>query len=600
LAKTIFLTRKRTLDRKFKELLLTLQIEKQYSKDEILELYLNQVYFGGGAYGVESAAKLYFDKHAQEMNLAECALLAGLVQSPNRYSPLKNPEAAKRRRSHVLRRLLALNFITPVEAEEADKVPIQTGTAGRRIKEAPYFLEEVRKTLEPKYGEEALDQGGLVIQTTLDLRMQQAAQEMIDRHLAAFDVKYGTATLIEYNKAHKGKNGVDVSTTPPKIQGALVAIDVHTGAIRALVGGRDFYTSQFNRAFQAKRQPGSSFKPFVWAAAMEHGFTAATVINDAPVVYSDVDSHPKLLGETTTFAQTEGVIMADIGLTTKEFGRLSAEKRKKFMQRYYRPQNYDFKFLGPITLRKALAKSRNIISIKLMEKVGPQVVADFAHKAGIDSRLDAVLSLGLGTSVVNLLELVSAYGTFANGGLLAHPYFIERVADRYGKTLEETQPMIESRLDPQTAYLATSLLQAVVNQGTGWYAKRLGRPLAGKTGTTQDQRDLLFVGYSPDLVCGVWVGYDDFRPLKKGISASTVAVPLWVDFMREALKSMPVKDFSVPAKIEFAKIDMDTGYLALPTCPHVLLEAFLEGTVPTEFCPTSHLTETPIDEPVDE
>ncbi len=590
LAKTIFLTRKKTIDRKFKELLLTTQIEQRYSKDEILELYLNQIYFGGGAYGVEAAARFYFDKHAQSLNLAECAMLAGLIRSPNRYSPGNSVELATDRRATVLRRMQDLGFISKAESEQASAQQILPPASSYKTREAPYFLEEVRKQLEPTYGEDMLEQGGMTVVTTLDIKMQRAAQQALEDHLHQYDLMYGTATLNEYIASLK--NGttqqVNISTNPPKLQGSLVVMDVHTGAIRALVGGRDFYKSQYNRVVQSRRQPGSSFKPFVYAAALEGPFTAASVVDDYPLVYIDMESDPTLLAETTTYAQTTAAILDNLQMTADELAAKPKPEHDDLMKRFWRPQNFDNKFFGPLTLRKALQKSRNLVTIRIIDSIGPRAAARLAKAAGINSKLQPVLSLALGTSVVSLLELTNAYGTLASGGLHAEPYFIERVSDRRGHVLEEHPPKITEAINPQTAFLITNLMKGVVERGTGWYAKRLGRPIGGKTGTTQDQRDLLFIGFTPDLVCGVWVGYDDFRPLKKGLSASSVAVPLWTDFMKEALKNYPVKDFPVPSKIEYAKIDIDTGYLALPTCPKVFLEAFREGTVPTEFCPYDH------------
>jgi penicillin-binding protein 1A len=592
LAKTIFLTREKTLDRKFKELLLTLQIERRYSKDEILQLYLNQIYFGAGAYGVEAAARWYFGKRAPNLNLAECALLAGLVRSPNRYSPVTDADRAKDRRATVLRRMRELGFITEAEEKEADGEPISNVALGRKEKEAHYFLEEVRQELAPKYGEERLEQGGLQIRTTLDVKFQRAAERILEEHLANFDITYGTAALKEYNDnlLKNTTEQVEISTTPPVIQGALIAMDVHTGAIRAMVGGRDFKTSQFNRARQAKRQPGSSFKPFIYAAALESNFTAATVVDDYPLVYIDVESDPTLLAEATTYAQVHAAILDNLQMTDTDLAAMKEDERKETLKKFWRPQNFDGKFMGPLTLRRGLQMSRNLISIRIIDSIGPRAVVRLAKAAGIRSWLNPVLSLALGTSVVSLEELTNAYGTLATGGLHADPYLVERVTDRRGNILEETVPKVESRINPQTAFLITSLMKGVVERGTGYYARRLGRPLAGKTGTTQDQRDLLFVGFSPDIVCGVWVGYDDFRPLKKGLTASAIAVPLWTDVMREAFRGQPPRDFPVPSKIEFAKIDADTGYLALPTCPKVILESFKEGTVPTEFCPYEHLS----------
>jgi len=516
---------------------------------------------------------------------------------------------AQSRRALVLNLMKQNGFISESEEEEALKAPLIPEGLTQKPRQAHYFLEEIRKDLGPKLGEDQLEQGGYTIQTTLDLNMQRAAKEVLDRHLSHYDLNYGTATLKEYNQAllENTTEQIEISTVPPNIQGALIAMDVHTGAIRAMVGGRDFQTSQFNRAIQAKRQPGSAFKPFVWAAALEGRFTAATVIDDYPLVYIDMESDPTLLAEATSYTDIWRAILDNLQMTEEEWkalnkkaklqkkGKLKKEEElaeeqmpDEILKRYWRPQNYDGRHLGPITLRRALQKSRNLVSIRIIDSVGPRPVVKLANKAGIKSRLSPVLSLALGTSVMSLLELTNAFATFANGGLHAEPYFIERISDRRGRTLLEISPQIEAALNPQTAFLITNLLQGVVNHGTGWYAKRLRRPLGGKTGTTQDQRDVLFIGFSPDLACGVWVGYDDFRPLKKGLSASSIAAPLWTDFMREALKNTPKKEFPIPSGIEFAKVDTETGYLALPTCPKVNLEAFRKGTIPTEFCPYEH------------
>lgn len=616
LAKTIYLTRRKTFDRKFKELLLTLQIERRYSKDEILELYLNQIYFGGGAYGVQAASQLYFDKQTQELTLSECALLAGLIRSPNRYSPLRNPDLALERRAHVLTRMREEGYITEAEEKEAAETLVIPEDLQRRSRQAHYFLEEIRKELEPEYGSETLEQGGLTIHTTLDLRMQLAAEDVVERHLAQYDLRFGTQTLAEYNEdlvtaMEKRRRAlladptpenlellanttwqVELSTIPPAIQGALIALDVHTGAIRAMVGGRDFQESQFNRAIQAKRQPGSAFKPFVWAAAIDsRRFTPATVVQDHPLVYIDIESDPTLLAETTSWAETWTVVLDNLEMTPEEFAELEDFEKDELLRRFWRPQNYDGRYLGPMTIRRGLERSRNLLSVRIIDTIGPRAVTRIARAAGITSRLSPVLSLALGTSVVTLIEITNAYATFASGGFHAEPYFIERVVDRRGKILDENTPKISERINRQTAYLMTNLLQGVVNRGTGWYARRLRRSLGGKTGTTQDQRDVLFIGFSPDLAVGVWVGYDDFRPLRSGLSASSVAVPLWTDFMREALKSYPKSDFPTPDGIEYAKVDVKTGHLALPSCPNVTLEAFRRGTVPEDFCPVDHRAE---------
>ena len=539
----------------------------------------------------------------------------GTYSLPQSILPLTKSRVGHISKSHCFKSHEEEDYITELEETEANESPIIPEELVLRARQAHYFLEEIKKDLEPKYGTELLEQGGLTIHTTLDLKMQQAAEEVLEEHLSRYDFHLGTATLAEYNedlvaehekakrlilkstettKAEKKElieelGEIEISTIPPKLQGALVALDVHTGAIRAMVGGRDFFTSQFNRAVQAKRQPGSSFKPFVWAAALEEDrFTAATVIDDYPLVYIDMESDPTLLAETTTYADTFPPILDNLQTTLDDWLEMDKDERDELMKRYWRPQNYDANYLGPMTLRRGLQRSRNLIAIRIIDSIGPRKVLKMARAAGITGPLNPVLSMSLGTSVASLVEMVNAYSTFASGGQHAQPYYVESITDRRGGVLEQQSPQISQRINPQTAFLITNLLQGVVQHGTGWYAKRLRRPLGGKTGTTQDQRDLLFIGFSPDLACGVWVGYDDFRPLKRGQSSSKIAVPMWTDFMREALKNYPPKDFPMPSGIVFAKIDAETGFLALPSCPKVVLESFRKGTVPTEFCPHDH------------
>jgi penicillin-binding protein 1A len=598
LAKNVFLTQERTLSRKVKELLLTLQIERNFSKDEILQLYLNQIYFGHSAYGVEAAAKVYFGKKAQELTLAECALLAGLPKNPSAYSPFKNPRRAVTRRSVVLGRMRELGFITEAEQLKAQGEPIRIPQAPNEAATAAYFTEDVRRALEPKYGDK-LYKGGLSIYTTLDLRMQLAAEKAYKAHVEAFDDKYAVQRLQVLVKQKKLPEGIvekykkwkekpdkpedeGFGPEPVRIQAALVAIDPRTGGIRAMVGGRDFQKSQFNRVTQSKRQPGSTFKAFVWLGAMDSGLTPATVVNDYPLAYTNVTTHPQLVAEATDYATLREMVT---GYYTPELMKLKEEKPDEYQDPVWAPQDWDKKFLGPVTLRRGLALSRNLVSVRLIDRVGPKTVADLAHRCGIESPLDPVLSLGLGSTGVTVEEMVSAVGTFANGGVHMAPFSVTRVMDRDGTVLEENTPMGAVAVNPQSNYLIVRLMEAVVQEGTGRYASSLGRPVAGKTGTTQDQRDLWFIGYTPDLVAGVWVGYDDFTPVGKEITSSGVTVPFWTDFMREAGKYIPVRDFPVPPGIVFAKIDAETGLLALPTTNHVVLEAFKAGTVPTEFAP---------------
>ncbi|HVO33355.1 MAG TPA: penicillin-binding transpeptidase domain-containing protein, partial [Elusimicrobiota bacterium] len=364
-----------------------------------------------------------------------------------------------------------------------------------------------------------------------------------------------------------------VSTTTAKVQGALVALDTRTGGIRAMAGGRDFRESQFNRVTQAQRQPGSAFKPFVWCAAMDDAMTQASIADDDRVAFFNDGRDWKLLESATdSYA---------IAAATAPFPP----------DQVWVPQNWDFKYFGPITLRTGLALSRNLISIRLTDHFGPAAVVDYAHRCGIKSTLNPVLSIGLGTEQVNLIELTSAYGTFANGGIRTEPYGIIRIEDKNGKVLEEHSPSSTVELSAQTAYLMVDLLRAVVTSGTGARAQELGRPAGGKTGTNQDLKDLWFVGFTPDLAAGAWMGYDDFTSMGKHFTASSKVVPWWTEFMKKALAGTPVTNFQVPENIVFAKIDKQTGFLALPSCPKVSLVAFKKGTDPKDLCPVDHLSQ---------
>jgi len=573
LSKVLFFTQQKTLSRKLREFLLALQLEHHYSKEEIFQLYLNQIYFGSGAYGVEAAARTFFGKHVKELTLPECAILAGLPRSPRTYSPLTNPQNAYRRRTWVLSRMRRSGFITPREETEANQVPINS----QKIPVVPpvgaYFVEYLRQILEPKYGENALYQGGYTIYTTLDLKMQRAGEAAMNKSLAEFDVqatKDRAQQLAELKKQKKLIPSPLLSTATVKVQGALVGLDPRTGAIRAMVGGREFKESQFNRVYQAQRQPGSAFKPFVWLAAMDDGMTGASIVDDDRAAFYNDGRDWKLL-ESATDAYA-------IAAATAPFPSDQA----------WVPQDWDFKYFGPVTLRTGLAMSRNLVSIRLADHFGPQAIMDYARKCGIKSTLEPVLSIALGTEALNLLEITDAYCTFANGGIRSEPYGILRIEDKNGKTLEEYSPQQTVELSAQTAYLMTDLMHAVVTEGTGRRALELGRPAAGKTGTNQDLRDLWFVGFTPELACGAWMGYDDFTSMGKKFTAASKVVPWWTDFMKKSLAGTPARNFAVPDGIVFAKIDAQTGYLALPSCPKVVLQAFKKGTEPTELCPIDH------------
>jgi penicillin-binding protein 1A len=578
LSKVLFFSQQKTLARKLRELLLAIQLERNYSKQEILQMYLNQIYFGHGSYGVESAAKTFFGKPVHDLDLGECAILAGMIRSPRTYSPFVNPKNAQRRRSWVLSRMRRSGFITEDQETEANKIPLTATKAAPVNSVGAYFAEYLRILLEPKYGENALYEGGYSIYTTLDANMQRAAEEEMNKSLADFDTQRAKEKLAEEKaKRHGKKYAVAISTTMAKVQGSLIAIDPKTGGIRAMVGGRDFRESQFNRAVQAQRQPGSAFKPFVWCAAMDDSMTEATIVDDDRVAFYNDGRDWKLL-ESATDAYA-------IAAATAPFPS----------DQIWVPQNWDFKYFGPITLRTGLAMSRNLVSIRLADHFGPAAVVGFAQKAGIRSNLGAHLSIALGTEQVNLLELTNSYATFANGGIRPEPYAIIKIQDKNGKVLEEHSPNLSVELSAQTAYLMVDLLRAVVNGGTGSRAQELDRPAGGKTGTNQDLRDLWFVGFTPQLVTGAWMGYDDFSSLGKHFTAASKVLPWWTAFMKRALKGAPVQNFPVPEGIVFAKIDKQTGLLALPTCPKVVLAAFRKGTEPKELCPVDHYA-TPIKE----
>lgn len=557
LAKTIFLTSERTITRKIKEMLLTVQLEHEYTKEEILQLYINQIYFGAGGYGAESASKIYFGKSVKDINLAEAALIAGLPKAPNYYSPLKNLEIAKNRRAVVLSRMRDLGFITKEQEEEANN---QTLPDKRQLPDRSsghYFIEYLRILLEPKYGTNVLHKEGLSVYTTLDSKMQAAAEKALSESLDNFDTQQS-----EFFK----KEQID----PKKVQGALIAIDPKTGAIRAMVGGRDFKETKFNRAIQAKRQAGSSFKPFLYTAAIDSKImTPATILEDKPVVYAFDGKMWNIASRNTHYVE----VLAE---------KMTSDELIDPMK-IWTPANYGGKFRGEMTLRRAIAKSVNICAIETIEKVTPSKVIDYARMMGIKSPLVNSLSLALGSSDVTLQEMVSAIGTLASGGIQTEPYFITKIIDKDGKILENNIPNEKEVLTPQTSYIMTNLLKGVVERGSGIRARELGRPCAGKTGTSNDSIDAWFIGYTPQLAAGVWVGYDDRTSLGKNATGGNTACPIWTSFMKNALAGYPIRDFAQPKGIEWALIDPATGLLALSKTPGAYLESFLEGTAPTTY-----------------
>jgi penicillin-binding protein 1A len=552
LAKTIFLTPERNLNRKMKELLLTVELERNYSKEEIFQLYLNQIYFGSGAYGVESAAKIYFSKHAKDLNLPECALLAGLPRAPNYYSPFNNPDRTLARRAVVLRRMRELNYITKEEEKQANQYPINSEKVSIPTAIAPYFIEYVRLQLEPKYGNQMIYRGGLSIYTTLDIQAQIGAEKALGEGLVSFD-----SERMAYFELHK--------STPVKVQGALVAIDPKSGGIRALIGGRDFRESQFNRAYQAKRQPGSSFKPIIFTAAIENGFTPASVLEDKPRIYVNDGRDWRLVARTTDYLAT---------LTPEEL---------KDPMKVWVPENYGKKYNDKVLMRSALEHSLNMCAIEVLDQIGPMRAIDYARRMGITSSLTNTLSLALGASDVTLLEMVNAMSALASGGIKTVPYAVIRVEDKNGTILEENIPAEQEVLSPQTCFVMTNLLEGVVERGTGIAARALRRPCAGKTGTTNDFSDAWFIGYTPQLVAGVWVGYDERVSLGDKMTGGRVSCPIWTNFMAAALKGEPVLNFKPPDGIVFALIDPKTGLLAQTNTPGAYLDAFIKGTEPKDY-----------------
>ena len=695
-AKTFLLSSERSIARKLKDMVLAMRIEEYLEKNEILYLYLNQIYLGSGAYGIEAAARTYFDTSVGELTLAEGALIAGLVPAPSRYTPFKRADLARTRQRFVLRRMLEKGFIDQQQHDAAldEELVFAERRKPDHADAVAYFTEEIRRYLVDRYGEEEVLTGGLRVTTTLDVKAQKAAYQAVRAGLRAHDRRTGYRgpirvapeeewlALAEDLEPRSGQGGEEpgdivealvletdnaterirlalglrreavltledvkwarepdlewdgavprirhvsqalrpgylvqlerTGTRPPTeaerqadpkappvetwalyqeplAQGALLSMDIETGHVEAMIGGYSFSGSQFNRATQMRRQPGSAFKPVIYASAMSRGYTPATIVFDTPIVYEDDET----------------------GLTWK-------------------PGNYSQKFYGPITLREALSHSRNIATIKVLRDIGIPPVLELSESLGIGANLQPNLSLALGASEVTLGELVRAYGVFASGGRRIDPVFMLEVRDRDGvlmekdvllslgamahvasadvdvtaeraeDAVEEDDVIAEIRarvdraddpdalpegygLDPVSAYLMTDLLKAVVQEGTGWRVRALKRPMAGKTGTTNDLHDAWFLGYSPRTVAGVWVGFDTARNLGKNETGSRTASPIFVDFMREALAEEPRDEFRIPDGVEFARIDKKTGLRAPPGAESAVFQPFRTGTAPLEY-----------------
>jgi len=604
-----------SLERKIKEALVAMQIEKRYTKHEILTFYANQMYLGEGAYGVEAAARTYFGKSAKDVNLDEASTIAGLFQTW-RNAPTVNMERAKRRQAYVLQQMADEHYVTQKEADEAKARPIVLApSAGRSDSAAPYFVEEVRKELEARYGAKALYENGLSVQTALDLKLQEAANRAVDEGVRRIDHLHGFRkpkrnVIDEHHSVDAFKHSrwatpfavndiipavvtdadgptihlragtyrvtIDkkgfawtrkavgsqlvrrgdlveaklltldtVAGTatasldqPPLVQAAALAIDNHTGQIVLMVGGESFEQSKFNRATQAFRQVGSSFKPFVYTAAIDRGYTPSSIIVDSPVTYPAGPGQPP-----------------------------------------YSPQNYEKDFWGPITLRRALEHSRNVPAIKMMDALGPKQVIAYARRFGLTAPLPPYLPIAIGAGDETLLEMTAAYSVFPNEGVLMKPYSIIKVLDREGNLLEENHPQPQDAIRADTAYVMVNLMRGVVERGTAAKAAALNWPIAGKTGTTDDFTDAWFVGFDADITLGVWVGYDQKKPLGSGMSGAEAALPIWMAIFKTWIgdRKDPPK-FEAPGNIVFVSVDKNTGS---PTdLPGALNEAFIAGTQP--------------------
>ncbi|MBW1897037.1 MAG: PBP1A family penicillin-binding protein, partial [Deltaproteobacteria bacterium] len=635
-AKSFFLSPEKSYARKVREAILAYRIDKALTKEEVLFLYLNQIYLGHGAYGVQAAAENYFGKSVEELNLAECTMLAGLPQAPSRYSPFWHPEKAKQRQIYVLNRMIDEGYITNVQATEA--INISLDIKPRRhwyLEKVPYYTEYVRKYVEEKYGRDALYTEGLTVYTAVNIEMQKSGHAAVNKGLKELDKRQGyrgpvkhlepeqfeafsqeVQTKLEEQPLEPGgiveglviavddrqekatirlgsehgslhlqnmkwarkpdpqvayynarvrrvsnvmsvgdvilvaiisqqkETGVwDVALEQePAAEAALLCMEPETGYVKTMIGGRSFKVSQFNRAIQSRRQPGSAFKPIIYSAALDKGYTPATIILDAPIVYEDLER------DST-----------------------------------WKPRNYEEKFHGPTLLRTALALSRNVVTIKIMKDIGINYVIDYARNLGIESNLNRDLSLALGSSGISLLELVRAFAIFNNKGYRVKPCFVTKILDRYGNVLEENQPESERAIDKSTAFIMTNLLKGVVQNGTGRRVKALKRPVAGKTGTTNDLHDAWFVGYTPRYVTGVWVGFDEGRPLGFEETGSRAASPIWLEFMQTVLKDKSIRVFQAPDGVVFARIDAETGLLAVAESKETIFECFKAGTVPTEY-----------------
>ena len=655
-AKNFLLSNERSLERKVKEAILSFRIEQAYSKDRILELYLNEIFFGLGAYGVAGAALTYYDKSVNELTVAEAAYLAALPKGPSNYHPFKQTERAIDRRNWVIDQMVANGYITREEAakSKAEPLGVKPRRSGTYLFAGEYFTEEVRREIIARYGENALYEGGLSVRTTLDPTLQLYARKALQNGLVKFDTLRGyrgpvakidvaaggdwgeqlaavktlddvpewrLAVVLDSagdgltiglqpkrdvagkvvadrqtgsigaddmswamrykrdGKLLKAKSPADVFQPgdvvftqekedhsgyalrqPPEVSGAMVVMDPHTGRVLAMVGGFSYAESEFNRATQARRQPGSSFKPIIYAAALDNGYTPASVVMDAPITIH-------------------------IGTET------------------WTPKNYDGKGGGPSTLRTGIERSRNMMTVRLANDMGMKTVAEYAERFGVYDHMDPFIANSLGAGETTVMRMVSAYSVMANGGRQIKPSLIDRIQDRYGKTVfkhdergcegcvapawqGQQEPELidnaEQVLDPMTAYQITSMMEGVVQRGTAVTISELGRPIAGKTGTTNDEKDAWFIGFTPNLAAGLYIGYDKPQPLGKGVTGGGLAAPIFKEFMKQALEGTPTVDFHMPEGMKLIAINRKTGMQAHEGDAGTIMEAFKPGTGPAD------------------
>jgi penicillin-binding protein 1A len=631
--KSLLLSPERSYTRKLKEAILAYRLENHLSKDEILTIYMNQIFLGAGAYGVEAAARDYFARHASELSLAQSALIAALPKAPSRLNPYRNPQGARHRQTYVLSRLRELEWITQDEYQEALDEPLEfERMSDPSWRHGPYYLEEVRRELIRMFGEDKVYEGGLVVNTGADIKHLDAAQAALRRGLVDSTKRRGwqgplqnidleggetfvLGQVIDQDRLGKGtwiqvlvtdvaqeralvnagsiEGEIDVSTmswarTPdpskapeevrairdahrvlnegdvvwaslvqekdgrpgfwemaleqePKVEGSILSADPRTGEVLALAGGYDFHRSHFNRATQAKRQPGSAFKPFVYSAALDNGFTPASIVLDAPIVYDDYET-----------------------MTT------------------WRPKNFEGIFHGPTLLRNALVKSRNLVTIRVAQRIGINTMISSFRNFGLKEEFPRDLSISLGSVPLSLMDLCQAYSAFARDGSYIPLHLINRVSNSWGKEIYINESEAIRAVSQENAYIITNMLQEVVRDGTGWRARVLNRPVAGKTGTTNDQNDAWYIGYSPYLITGVYVGFDQLAPMGKYETGSRAASPIWVNYRLEVEEDYPVQDFTRPSGVTMVRIDPTTGLIAPPDSSESYFMPFLAGTEPTQ------------------